>query len=344
MLGGGPCRVQGRGVAHLFERAMRPTLSAMATRTAPPTEPTTRSALPPDVSTDAPIEPPRCANCGTPAGDAFCPHCGQEQHDLHRSLRSVFAEALDSLAGWDGKIPTTLWLLVRHPGQLTAEFLAGRRARYVRPLRLYLTLSLVYFVALSFDWSPTRRTLDVRMTAADAASAARDSAADARADSIAAAAGARVRDTTTLERRVEGMFERRARRFQALPRAERNRRFTTTFFGQLPNMVFALVPVFALLLRLAYRRAPLFYAEHLVHALHLHAFAMIALVAVHYTPGGWSLIPFLALPAYAWLALRRVYGGSATRTTVKLGLVLGGYSLALVTAVSLLAASIVFSV
>ena len=334
MLGSGPCRVQGRGVAHLFERAVGPTLRAMATLTAPPAEPAPRAALPPET----PAEPPRCANCGTPAGDAFCPHCGQEQHDLHRSLRSVFAEALDSLAGWDGKIPTTLWLLVRHPGQLTTEFLAGRRARYLRPLRLYLTLSLVYFVALSFDWSPARRTLNVQMNAPA------DSAEDARADSIAASVRARARDTTTLERRVENAFERRARRFQALPKAERNRRFTTTFFGQPPNMVFALVPVFALLLRLAYRRAPLFYAEHLVLALHLHAFAMLALIAVHYTPGGWSLIPFLAIPCHAWIALRRVYGGSKLRTTVKLGLVLGGYTLALVAAVSALAASIVFTV
>ncbi|GLC27028.1 DUF3667 domain-containing protein [Roseisolibacter agri] len=324
----------------------------MATRSAPPTPELTPH-------TDAPTEgapAPRCANCGTPAGDAFCPHCGQEQHDLHRSVRSLFAEALDSLAGWDGKIPTTLWLLVRHPGRLTTEFLAGRRARYLRPLRLYLTLSLVYFVALSFDWRPSGRTLNVQLSSADSIAAVRDSIAearadsvtDARADSIAAAAvgraAARRADTTTLERRLEGTFERRAQRFKALPKEERNRRFTTSFFGQLPNMVFALVPVFALLLRVAYRRAPLFYAEHLVHALHLHAFAMVALTVVHFTPGAWSLIPFLAIPAYAWLALRHVYGGSATRTTVKLGLVLGGYTIALVAAVSALAVAIVFSV
>ncbi|MDF1504394.1 DUF3667 domain-containing protein [Roseisolibacter sp. H3M3-2] len=206
----------------------------------------------------APVEAPACANCGAPAGDAFCPRCGQEQHDLHRSVRSIVDELLDSLAGWDGKIPATLWLLVRHPGRLTAEFLGGRRARYLRPLRLYLTLSVVYFVGLAIDRRVNARELDLRVREPVAAStdAPTDPAAGARA---AAPAGA-----------VERAFEARMRRFAALPKAERDRAFSQAFYGQLSNMVFVLVPAFALLLRLAYRRAPLFYAEHLVHALHLH--------------------------------------------------------------------------
>ena len=78
-----------------------------------------------------------------------------------------------------------------------------------------------------------------------------------------------------------------------------------------------------------------------MHALHLHAFAMLALTAVHFTPGRWSLIPFLALPAYVWVALRRVYGGSRGRTTAKLTLVLGAYTLALLAVVSVSAAIII---
>jgi hypothetical protein len=54
------------------------------------------------------------------------------------------------------------------------------------------------------------------------------------------------------------------------------------------------------------------------------------------------MIPFLTLPAYVWVALRRVYGGSRTRTTVKLTLVLGGYLIALTVALSLMAAIIIF--
>jgi hypothetical protein len=337
----------------------------MATRPAPP-EPAPHAPHAPHAPSAPPVAPdaeratPRCANCDTPVDDAYCPHCGQEQHDLHRSMRSLFAEALDSLAGWDGKIPATLWLLVRHPGRLTTEFLAGRRARYLRPLRLYLTLSLVYFVTLNLDWGDDDRVLNVQTSGpadraearADSIAEARtDSIADARADSIAGAAAARAPrraratpDTTTLGGRLEHAFEQRVERFQRLPKEQRNRAFTSAFFGQLSNMVFALVPVFALLLRVTYRRAPLFYAEHLVHALHLHAFAMLVMTVVHFTPGAWSVLPFLALPAYVWVALRRVYGGSALRTTVKSALIFGGYGIALTIAMSLMALVILFFV
>jgi hypothetical protein len=242
-------------------------------------------------------------------------------------VRSIVAELLDSVAGWDGKIPTTLWLLVRHPGRLTTEFLAGRRARYLRPLRLYLTLSLVYFLALAAgrDAETGNLKLSMQEPAADSV-APRNPRRPARVETPP--------DTTTLSGRLEQGFEARVRRYKAMPEAERNRAFTRVFFGQLPNMVFALVPVVALLLRVAYRRTPLYYAEHLVHALHLHAFAMVALLAVHVTPGAWAVLPFLALPAYVWVALRRVYGGSAVRTTVKLTLIFGAYAVALVLAIS----------
>jgi hypothetical protein len=329
---------------------------------APPDHPIAPPPAPGEAT--PPVDAPRCANCGAAAGDAYCPRCGQEQHDLHRSVRSIVGEALDSLAGWDGKIPATLWQLVRHPGALTTEFLAGRRVRYLRPLRLYLTLSLVYFLVLTLDWGAGGRSLvlqfDPPAAARAAARARRDSLAEARSDSIGNARAdslianrqrrsarqqARAKrpvDTTTIGGRIEHAFEDRVERLRKLPKAQRNRAFTTAFFGQVPNMVFALVPLFALLLRVAYRKAPLFYAEHLVHALHLHAFAMLALLVVHVTPGAWSMIPFLTLPAYVWVALRRVYGGSRTRTTVKLTLVLGGYLIALTVALSLMAAIIIF--
>jgi hypothetical protein len=357
MVDGRARAVQG-SMRTLSRPAPVPTFPPMPAPLAPPDP-----VAPPPVPGEAtpPVDAPRCANCGTAASDAYCPRCGQEQHDLHRSVRSIFGEALDSLAGWDGKIPATLWQLVRHPGALTTEFLAGRRVRYLRPLRLYLTLSLVYFLVLSIDWGASGRSLNVQLGEAPGrqpgAAARRDSLAEARVDSIGnaradslvvARTARRTRrtkappDTTTLGGRIELAFERRIERLKQVPKAQRNRAFTDAFFKQIPNMVFALVPLVALLLRVAYRKSPLFYAEHLVHALHLHAFAMLALLVVHVTPGVWSVLPLLALPAYVWVALRRVYGGSRARTTVKLTLVLGGYLLALTIALSLMSAIIIF--
>lgn len=69
------------------------------------------------------------------------------------TLRSWMAEFLDDVLDVNGRLPRTLVSLVRSPGLLTSEWLAGRRARYLTPLRLYVLCSLAMFgtgVALRF--------------------------------------------------------------------------------------------------------------------------------------------------------------------------------------------------
>src|SRR5258706_9109608 len=89
--------------------------------------------------------PAGCANCGAPLSGPFCQACGQKAAGRNVSLHDFFHEAFHEFAHVDGKIVQTLRLLLTKPGQLTHEFLEGRRERYVSPLRLYLTCSLIFF-------------------------------------------------------------------------------------------------------------------------------------------------------------------------------------------------------
>ena len=50
------------------------------------------------------------------------------------------------MAGYDGRIAHTIGALLLHPGRLTREFIEGHRVRYISPVRLYLTASVLYFV------------------------------------------------------------------------------------------------------------------------------------------------------------------------------------------------------
>src|SRR5690348_552519 len=79
-----------------------------------------------------------CENCGVELRGHWCEQCGQAAVDYRRSFRHVIADILDSFLNWDSKFFTTLALLILKPWKLTNEFLAGKRARYVNPLRLYL--------------------------------------------------------------------------------------------------------------------------------------------------------------------------------------------------------------
>ena len=88
-----------------------------------------------------------CRNCGASLHGRFCHACGQKAVASRATVHDVLHEGLHEFAHVDGKIFQTLRLLLAKPGALTIAFLDGRRARYISPLRLYLTCSLLFFAA-----------------------------------------------------------------------------------------------------------------------------------------------------------------------------------------------------
>ena len=86
-----------------------------------------------------------CLNCGTNVQLTYCPECGQREIDSDPALRKFLHELAEESLHWDGKLFTTFCLLVMRPGALTCEYLDGRRVRYISPMRVYLTCSVLFF-------------------------------------------------------------------------------------------------------------------------------------------------------------------------------------------------------
>jgi hypothetical protein len=93
---------------------------------------------------------PYCENCGAAMAGPFCAKCGQHAVDYRRSFRYVVLDVLDSFLSWDSKFFATIGWLIARPWHLTNEFLAGRRVRYVHPLRVYLLASIVFFFVVNY--------------------------------------------------------------------------------------------------------------------------------------------------------------------------------------------------
>lgn len=93
--------------------------------------------------------PPACAACGQPLAGRFRFACGERLLESHeQTIRHFIVHALvPELVSLDGKIWRTLRLLLFRPGYLTLEYVAGRRGRYVKPLRVLLTAIIVYALA-----------------------------------------------------------------------------------------------------------------------------------------------------------------------------------------------------
>jgi hypothetical protein len=101
----------------------------------------------------SPPEPPLpqtlvCGNCGATLTGEYCAACGQ-RHEPHVHTVAHFAgEAFESITHADSRVWRTLWFLLAKPGRLTCEFFDGRRAQYLPPFRLYLVISVLFFLVM----------------------------------------------------------------------------------------------------------------------------------------------------------------------------------------------------
>jgi hypothetical protein len=263
----------------------------------------------------------RCLNCGAEMAGPFCAQCGQRDIPPYPSLGELVTDAFWELSGWDGRFAGTVRALLQTPGRLTREFLEGRRARYISPLRLYLFASLMYFLAAAAapDVRPTdgSRISAPGLQLSTETGAGRVSAAGlkAREGSLTPAQ----RDTALAEiANAPAVLRPILRRLVADSQG-----FKKSLLATMPRVLFALVPIFAAILALFYHGRK--YPEHLYFGLHLHAFFFVALTvaalskfsnSVAFSIAA-SLIVSIWIAAYSLVSARRVYGGSWAATLAK---------------------------
>lgn len=99
-----------------------------------------------------PPEGPRCRNCGTPLTGKFCMECGQKNHTYVAPLWNVLHDFAATHFGFDTKFFHSIVPLLFRPGFLSHEFCLGHEERYVKPFRLYLFTSIVFFFLAAIFW------------------------------------------------------------------------------------------------------------------------------------------------------------------------------------------------
>ncbi|HEY4127685.1 MAG TPA: DUF4286 family protein [Gammaproteobacteria bacterium] len=99
-----------------------------------------------------PPEGPRCRNCGTPLTGKFCMECGQKNHTYMAPLWTVLHDFAATHFGFDTKFFHSIVPLLFRPGFLSREFCLGHEERYVKPFRMYLFTSIVFFFLAAIFW------------------------------------------------------------------------------------------------------------------------------------------------------------------------------------------------
>jgi hypothetical protein len=291
-----------------------------------------------------------CRNCDTGLIGPYCSHCGQRNDEYAVSLHVLARDFADEYLSFDSRLFRTLLNLFFRPGFLTRQYLVGRRERYVRPLRLYIVASLLFFLALSLV-QPLGRVMDgergaeMRLSEAfgmlteDGTQPTGPTAADTvavPADPVATGAGEPAARPPDMPQIVDvGPWQidvgARAERLGGMTFEGLAAAFRDSFERYLPRMMFLLLPLFALILKLLYVRRRWYYAEHFIFALHVHAFFFAVFLLLLVLPGGTVLTRVLMLWGllYLFIAMRHVYRQSWLKTGLKYLTLTAVYSVAL---------------
>ena len=87
-----------------------------------------------------------CLNCKAALYGRYCHVCGQENIEPKQPAWHLVTHFFSDITHFDGKFFTTLKDLVIKPGFLSREYMAGRRASYLNPVRMYVFTSAFFFV------------------------------------------------------------------------------------------------------------------------------------------------------------------------------------------------------
>lgn len=268
-----------------------------------------------DDARDFPLgDSPDCLNCGARLRGQYCGTCGQRSRSRLISLWELITDAFGDLFEIDSRLWQTLVPLTFRPGRLTHDYLQGRRARYMPPFRMYLVLSLLFFLVAFFDPSETfgifydpqtleEATDEERREAAEIAAEVRRDIADEGiivgepADTVGTGEDA----TDGLDIRINGegateancqvddesidgpewlkrrLTPERLKHICEQVRQDNGRQFLRNLYDNIPIALIVLLPIMAFVLKALYPLSRRYYVEHLLFFVHFHAFLFLIL-------------------------------------------------------------------
>jgi Protein of unknown function (DUF3667) len=329
-------------------------------------------------------EEKNCLNCGAEISDRYCSHCGQENLVPKETFGHLVGHFISDIIHYDSKFFITIRDLLFRPGFLTREYLNGKRIRYLNPIRMYIFISFIFFIALfarkknednTGSKTPARQNLNVeKQYLADSlkkillnpqTQIPYERIKDSLIRNIAASLDTPV---TTVEKDESIGFAISSKGFlftlketryntvqeydsaqKSLPEKERDgfigRQFIRKnisikkrlgsssqiaveeeFRHNVPKLMFVLLPLFAVLLFLFYKRKKYIYSAHIIFAVHYHSFAFLLLFVMNLLN---LLLPYFefnvtlfficlfVLFLYLVFALKNVYLQSFFLSTVK---------------------------
>jgi len=303
-----------------------------------------------------------CLNCGTEVIGRFCHNCGQENLEPKETVWHLVSHFFNDITHFDGKFFSSLKYILFKPGFLSKQYVIGRRASYLHPIRLYLlTASIFFLIFFSFFLDLSTAKVKVGYTTAqvmemDSTEFNQLSKRLGNGKLLSRAEVNKRLDsnrgfhfTPTYYRsrheydsvlksgaKKHNWFERQLV-YKELDVNEKYGRdqnlilksFLEKFTHNLPQLLFVLLPLLALILKLIYiRRKQFYYVDHAIFTIHLYVFVFILMLIIFtvnkiHDHLHWGILSYvsgaliISIFFYIYKAMRNFYQQRRAKTILK---------------------------
>ncbi len=288
-----------------------------------------------------------CLNCQQPLQDEnFCPNCGQKNDGRRLTLSYVLSESVTNLFAFDGRFFRTLHTLFRFPGKVPREYIEGKRAKYMNPVRIYFLSSILLLSVIQIS-EGSLNLAQINREENDEATALADSLEETVADSLTTEEVTEhnaATDSSGMADKIEAMTDfyegnkdlsveqaldslhlknnlyHRFLYAQSVKIIEFDQdEFNEYLFSKLFWVLFLFLPILALLLKLLYVRRPFYYPEHLFFTFYLQSvfFILMAFVMPWEVNDTLMVIVAVIFAAYLFMAMKKFYRQGTGKTLLK---------------------------
>ncbi|WP_430810217.1 MULTISPECIES: DUF3667 domain-containing protein [unclassified Carboxylicivirga] len=304
----------------------------------------------PNQPVDAPLI--TCKNCYQQFNGKFCSNCGQSVKELERPIRFMIADFMGTVITFDTRLLKTLVTVLFKPGQLTLDFLAGKRARYMPPFRFYVFISFVMFLLMSVvtnnsinkNYKQTKNanplpTNKKELSAlVDSVKTGKDSIYVAARKNIKAEMDSSRLDSADIDQLIDNVkntmendqskYAQTAKMIKDYPEVYINKLYQFTSWS-----LFLFMPIFAFFLWISFFRTRKLFIGHLIFALNIHSFIftvtaiVIAANLIFKNQSlSWLGYLYILVPAYQIVGAKKLYDRKWVNTFFKMTLVWIMYS------------------
>jgi hypothetical protein len=232
--------------------------------------------------------------------------CGQENVEPRQSFLGLVFHFFEDITHFDGKFFKTVGFLASRPGFLPAEYIKGRRMRYLHPIRMYVfTSALFFFVFYSVmpEWNngmlsdvkPDLTMDSIKQDTAKGIYVGGHYSSLGQYDSSQSKLSPHDRDGWIARK----MVYRSITMNQKYKGREKDlfHNLADSLLHSLPYLLFVSLPLYALYLKLLYFRKRYLYTDHAIFLIYLYIFSFITLL-LYFTLDRLDKVPYIGWLGY----------------------------------------------